>query len=426
MLHAGFATRAITPQPPESVFLGGYAARTHNAEGVHDDLFVHAMCLSDGITRAVLVTVDCVGVMAEQFMLIRARITSRLGIENVIVAATHDHSAPDTRMRMRRINGAWCDRMVEEAISTAADAVNALSPVTAYAGFLRAPEVARNRRGEPAVDDELFAMRFVDESGLTCGVFVNYACHCTVLDANNYLITADYPAFLYQELAAAFDGADVLFTNAACGNINIGYSADASALGADMGDVRSFANAERMAETLVRGVKEIFAHAEALPPTLIFRAFPLELPLKPDLPTRRCFETRIAQIEKEEAGASAEEKQTLSIKRIYDECILNNLVEYHIEGKNCITAETALLRIGDVLFLTVPLELFCEIGMRIKQACLPDCRVVILGYSNGYYGYLPTQKAHEAGGYECETSVHRKDSEMNLVEQILSAKEALS
>ena len=104
-------------------FQGGYAARTHCADGVHDDLFAKAICFENESLRVVLVALDVVGITREQFERIRAGIVDRCGTENVIVCATHDHSGPETQSKMRHINGPWCDRMVEEAILAAEEAL---------------------------------------------------------------------------------------------------------------------------------------------------------------------------------------------------------------------------------------------------------------------------------------------------------------
>lgn len=417
-MKVGLSACVITPEPGENLLLGGYAARNHAAEGVHDDLFAKAICFAEGELRAILISIDVVAVMPEQFEKIRAEITARCGIVNVIVCATHDHSAPDTMGEPGKHNAAWCARMMESAVRAAEEAIADLAPAKLYGGFDHVPEVAKNRRGEETVDDELFALRIEGEDGRTRGILINYACHCTVLDANNYHITADYPGYLYQQLSAANDGAIVLFTNASCGNINIGYSADASALGADMGDVRTYENAAVKAKALADKAQAIFARREALSAALDFHRFQYEMPLKPDLPDAATLRKRIEARAEQIAAAAEEERERLQIDQVYDECLLEDIIMFSTSGKTHLTADGAMLRLGDVVLLTVPVELFCEIGLRMKEDYRPEYRLVILGYGNGLYGYLPTRAAHERGGYECETSVHDKDGECSLFDTV--------
>ena len=101
------------------------------------------------------------------------------------------------------------------------------------------------------------------------------------------------------------------------------------------------------------------------------------------------------------------------------DCIYDNLAEYHVEQRECILADGAVLRIGEAVFLTVPVELFCELGLEMKKRLGDKCKLVICGYSNGYYGYLPTKEAFARGGYECDTSIHNEDGGEILMQTAL-------
>lgn len=289
MLKTGFSSQIITPKEP--VWLGGYLSRNKKSCGIHDDIYAKAFYASDGNTDIVLVSCDMLYLMQENISRIREKVFARYGIKNMTIGVTHDHSSPEIHTYDEQADMAanrdWLDYAEEMICQVTGEAIEKAEPMRLYAGFMQAPGVAKNRRaGETSVDDTLMAIRAEDAYGQTKGIIVDYSCHCTVLDSNNYLITADYPGYIYRKLNEKYNHATVLFFNGACGNINIGYSADASALGEDMGDVRTFEN------------------------------------------------------------------------------------EWH---------------------------------------------AAILGYANGFLGYLPTKAAHLAGGYECETSIHSVDSEDYLI-----------
>jgi hypothetical protein len=57
------------------------------------------------------------------------------------------------------------------------------------------------------------------------------------------------------------------------------------------------------------------------------------------------------------------------------------------------------LRIGDLAIVTVPFEVFVEMGLELK-AKSPFQRTFTVSLANGAYGYLPTVAHHELGGYE--------------------------
>ncbi len=57
------------------------------------------------------------------------------------------------------------------------------------------------------------------------------------------------------------------------------------------------------------------------------------------------------------------------------------------------------IRIGDQAIVTLPFETFVEIGLEIKEKS-PFRHNLVIELANGSYGYLPTPKHHELGGYE--------------------------
>ncbi|HEU4972859.1 MAG TPA: hypothetical protein VFT35_13135, partial [Gaiellaceae bacterium] len=61
------------------------------------------------------------------------------------------------------------------------------------------------------------------------------------------------------------------------------------------------------------------------------------------------------------------------------------------------------VRLGPVGLVGVPVELFCELGLAIRDAS-PHATTVVSAYWNGYRNYLPTDAERERGGYEIDIS----------------------
>ncbi|MFO0911296.1 MAG: hypothetical protein U0794_23650, partial [Isosphaeraceae bacterium] len=57
------------------------------------------------------------------------------------------------------------------------------------------------------------------------------------------------------------------------------------------------------------------------------------------------------------------------------------------------------LRVGELGIVSIPCEVFVEIGLAIK-AQSPFKPTFTIELANGYNGYLPTRPQHELGGYE--------------------------
>jgi neutral ceramidase len=74
-------------------------------------------------------------------------------------------------------------------------------------------------------------------------------------------------------------------------------------------------------------------------------------------------------------------------------------------------------RIGELGIATSPFETFAETGMEIK-ARSPFKPTFTISFAHGHYGYLPTPRQHELGGYETWLGANRV--EINASEKIVS------
>jgi hypothetical protein len=70
-----------------------------------------------------------------------------------------------------------------------------------------------------------------------------------------------------------------------------------------------------------------------------------------------------------------------------------------------------LVRVGDVMFGAIPGELFVEYALELRSRVKQDTgsSFCLVGYANGYLGYIVTPRAVETGGYEA--SVTRLDTQ---------------
>lgn len=67
-----------------------------------------------------------------------------------------------------------------------------------------------------------------------------------------------------------------------------------------------------------------------------------------------------------------------------------------------VNAEIKLIRMGDLVIITVPGEFFVELGLQIKEAIQESGigHVMLCGFANGNVGYIPARRAYPLGGYE--------------------------
>ena len=407
-LFAGFAARVITPS--EGVAMAGYAARSGGAVGVHDDLYTNAAVLRHQDQLAILISLDLLEVPDYLATRICREIHERTQIpmDAILVAATHTHSGPVVIETSDARQQSVVDKIAEAAVDAALQALTALEPVKVKVGSVQVRGIAKNRRTlEPSPDCDLNFIGFYAGDELK-GCIINFPLHPTVLGAENRQITADYPGYLRRTVEEAHPGCCVLFFNGATGNVNIGYSADASALG----EVYNFRTFEKAAEIGGRLGQAAIDGLESGPwqeqVVIKVRKVDVSLPLK-DLPGVQELEMMISRKAREietlrGVHTATDKREQLEISKIYLECLKDLIAAHKLEGFREAAVPLQAVRIGSAVLLAVPGELFAELGLSIRQS-RRDLQVFIVGYANGSWGYLPTPEAYGQGGYEVETSL---------------------
>lgn len=405
MLWCGTGKRVISPGGPVS--LAGYAARWgKKTDGsIHDDLYAKALFLKSEGTSVLLMAVDLCEV--SDAPRIQEALRAKLHIDHVLVTATHTHSGPYTE-ESRSDPGAFDPAWYAWAVGLMEEAAREAMQNTFRAGLAASqadvPGVGKNRRpGHTITDPALTVLQVVDAENAVRAVWLNYACHATVLDGNSFALSADYPGFLYQHLEAAYPAAEILFTNGAAGDINIGYSSDASALGEPMA-FRSFERAEAVARELAEEAMRLLSAAEAdMAAPFAAHAFSVTLPLRQNRPGQQELHQFIAQAdERIQKAADDISRREAQIRKIYWQSLRDSLANLGAEADAAIP--TLLVRAGDLVLISSPAELFCQVGLAIKGHVPAPLKSAIIGYAGGYVGYLPTREAMLEGGYEAEVS----------------------
>ena len=285
-IRAGAAKRSITPdlKAHSPVFLAGFG---HNrvATGIHDDLYARCLALSAGQRPLVICGVDSIGLFLDDTAKIRARIEA-----DAVIAALHDHEAPDTMglwgaaPGQSGINEAYNQYVVDRTVEAAREALRMLEP--AVITLARAHEAGLDTfidDDRPPVlhDTEIIALRAVSRSGKAIGTLINWANHPETVGSKNTLITADYCAYLYRHTEALLGGTAV-FVNGAVGGMQ-------SSLGATVKDPATGRPAEelsfRKAEVIGSRVAELAANGlkKARPASIDridFRERIVEIPMR--------------------------------------------------------------------------------------------------------------------------------------------------
>ena len=241
--RVGTGREIITP--PAGVWMTGYAARTHPAEGTAQDLWVKALAFCDPAgNRGVLITLDLCGITREITTRVASELEQRHGLSRsaVMVNVSHTHCSPWFEgsiigLRILPKDGlAKADayrRDLEQKMFRAADhALSHLEPATISWGEDTA-SFGVNRRENP--EKEIAARRTAGTlrgpsdprvpvlavrgaNGELAALLVSYACHNTTLSF--YQWHGDYAGCAQVELEKRHPQATVLFALGCGADIN--------------------------------------------------------------------------------------------------------------------------------------------------------------------------------------------------------------
>lgn len=381
---AGVARRDITPAP--GIWMAGFAARTCPAEGVALPLFAKALALEDEARqRAVLVTLDLLGVTAAMTSRVAAEARRRHGLprEALLFNASHTHSGPVTT---DLLSVAYDLTPAQEAVvrdytadlerrigGLIADSLAALAPARVSFAEGRAG-FAANRRvqftPDGPVDHAVPVLRVDDEKGAARAIVFGYGCHNTTLQAGNCRLHGDYAGVAQAALERKHPGAAALFL-AGCGG-------DANPK--PRGTVELV---ESHGAALADAVDAALGAPEPVSGPLRLAFGVVDLPFAPP-PGREEWEARM--------------KDDDVYVRRHARLMLDALSAGRLPAAQ--PAPVQVWRFGSTFTLVaIGGEVVVDYALRLRRD-YPADRLWVAGYSNDVFGYLPSLRVLKEGGYE--------------------------
>jgi hypothetical protein len=187
----------------DAVWLAGFN-NNRPAQRVHDPLWVRAVALRNNGVTVVMVTIDSIGIFYEKFIAIRKSIDPALGIDHVMFSSTHNHEAPDTmgiwsysplRPLFDHNYMAFLQTMCKDAVE---EAVRNLQPADMLCAELELePEgFVRDSRLPEVYDRKLCTVLFTERgTDHTIATVVSWGNHPETLGGDNTAITSDFPHY---------------------------------------------------------------------------------------------------------------------------------------------------------------------------------------------------------------------------------------
>lgn len=408
---AGWAEADITPGIP--CRMGGYGARAASANAVHDPLKVYALALGTPERPLVVITCDLIGVDETMVEETRRNVAQQHPGAATWLGATHTHSGPDVARSLSFSSDppdpAIKKLVVRGAESAAREAIARMHPVWARHASGPISGVATNRdHPEQAADITLDLLCFYNtpEQAQPAAVFGSFPCHPTVMSADNLAISADLPGAFRRQLRALLGGDTwIALATGAAGDISTRHTRQR----------QGFDELERLGALLAQQAWELFPAGQ-----------PLSL-ASPDIREAVVsFEPKAPFAPEELAANERRIQERMSAEQRVGNIAQARTLETMLQGIQAaprlaqpeqprnITVSVALM--GKLALVAVPGELYNRLGAVIKQTT--NHFVLLLGYTNGYVGYIPSREAYAELDYEVLVSPFAPGSGERLAQTV--------
>jgi hypothetical protein len=431
-LRAGAAAVDITPQEWPVRVVGNFGLTM--AKSAHDPLHARAIVLDDGGGKIAIVLLDSCYVKREEMDRAKALAAKRTGIpvNRILMSATHSHSAPPSgAAKGNTLEWRYVERLVAQAAEAIAQANGRLAPAKIGWAVRPVPEELFNRRwfmregtippspfGEkgakaqmnpPAGSNNLvhpaggtdpgFSIVSIQTAdGKPLALLANYSLHY-VGGVPGPEVSADYFGEFAKQVADRVAPGDPAFvamlTNGTSGDVN----------NVDFLHPRPRAQPyERIAA--VAGKLAGYA-AEAARGMQYHEAAPIrmveqELRLRYRRPTPEQLRFARAALEEKDESKLPRHAKDYAERAIR----LNN-------GPEFADLKLQALRVGGLGIAAIPCEVFTETGITLKELS-PFQPTFTIELANGHYGYLPTPRHFDLGGYETWLGTNNLEREASV------------
>ena len=353
-LTVGAAKVDITPKA--AAYLAGYGQnRLAKPENFKTPLTARAVVIKSGDQTLTIVGVDAMGVPGLVQDDIRKLVKS-VPAESVMIAATHDHSAPDlygmwgADMTKSGVDPAYLAAFKQNVAAAVEQAAAAAKPAKLRLGSVQTQGINVNHRPVPLVDRELSAMQFVDADGKAIATIANFPCHAEIMQ--NDMLSADFPYYFYDKLEKQVGGVALYIQGALGGMITADIPGGIYKLGEDR-DNSDWCKTigEKIADATISALEK---PTEVADPALSYKIAQIAVPM-------------------ENEGYKAAMQSGL---------MPNSLVD----GK--VVTKTAVIALGPAQIATIPGELLPNLGFRLKRNMKEASHKFVFGLTFDELGYI--------------------------------------
>ena len=382
--RAGIAVRNVTPDPLLPV--SGGVGPSHPTKQKEGELTVRALVLDQEGTRVAIVSADFLGFPATLGNRVRDAV-KEVPATNILIGATHTHSAPDCYGFPNGKGGTDSDPKYLETVcarmaEAIKEAVSKLQPVRVKIATGEAEgKIAYNYYADKLYDPRCHVIQALDESGKPVATLVNYAVHPEVIGSGRGVCSPDLVGPLYDRISEKGGGTGIFMNSAQGGMVT------ADNRRAEGGEAKTYQECKRIGNLLADEALRIIQDAPVQEsPKLFCAARPLTLPVDSHL------------------------------MRL----LLKDLPGSPGRGAESLTTQFNLINLGNAQILTIPGEALPNIGYYLKRK-MRGQHNLLFGLTNDAFGYILTKEDYgsfKRYSYVSQTSLGERTGEI-LVNEAL-------
>lgn len=417
MLKVGSSCIDITPT--KEVYLGG-TAELRKTNKIYSRLYVNTAIIDDGIKKILFISLDLLWLNDLFIHDLKKHINKKFSIPEtaILICCTHTHNAPSVSKILPNIpvDIYILDLLKIKIISSIENAYkNIESVIMGY--FSKLIPHSFNRRtivegnilwmgasnqdppiidSEGPSDQELISIWFKNNTGKVKTVIVNYSAHPNNWCFDN-IISSDYPGEIKKALNSHLNqDTAVLFLQGCCGNTGIkNYQLNQYNKMYDPIE-DAIRTGENIAYEIIKNI-HINDNYYSNHQYINFTNTSI------DVPKRKINISCFAKAKETLKKVDTSKKHTYTGYNpkeweLYWANSILALKEDYINNKTY-NFNFSIFAIGNITVITNPAEMFVEFQLCIKKE-LNLNKIIVAELTNGYCGYVPTQKSLKNGGYE--------------------------
>ncbi len=378
---------AIEISPHNSQYIAGFNAN-RASNGVQDDIFSRCIVVSYNDKTIAFVSLDLIGFMHENVQDVRYLVSKIKGnfVDEVVISSTHTHSGPDTigmwgfGLPFLPLNSgidkeymSFVYDKITKSVYVAAKDLKEAKIKCASVELSANKKISRNYHEEMPnlIDRQLSVLQFCDANGKNIALLTNYGCHPEALNRKNKKISPDFVGVLNNSLEKSLGGVSVFFNQSIGGLITT-----------DIDDSRSddlnylISESQRIGKTLANESLDCLKSAKKYSkPEIKFYRSEFFVPVENNF---FLIGNKLGIIAKKDYAGF-------------------------------VKTEVNRIDIGDAQIVTVPGEIFPNVGTAIKREMTGEVNIII-GLGNDELGYImfPKEFDNSIFSYEKTMSVGKK------------------